>query len=52
MGIPEHTDIDEHEARAFNYGVLDFAREVCTARKPQCGEPPCLYTPFSSARRA
>jgi len=25
------------EAKAFNYGVLDFARDICQARKPRCG---------------
>ena len=29
---------DPAEARAFNYGVLDFARKICTASKPLCGE--------------
>ncbi|MEM0000319.1 MAG: A/G-specific adenine glycosylase [Desulfurococcaceae archaeon] len=24
-------------AKCFNYGVLDFARKVCTARRPRCG---------------
>ncbi|MEM4640469.1 MAG: hypothetical protein QXT93_11400 [Thermofilum sp.] len=28
------------EARHFNYGVLDFARKVCKARSPLCGECP------------
>ena len=27
---------DPHEAKLFNYGVLDFARKICTARKPRC----------------
>lgn len=31
---------DPEIAKCFNYGVLDFAREICTARKPQCGR--CL----------
>lgn len=31
---------DSEEARAFNYGVLDFARKVCRARSPRCRECP------------
>jgi A/G-specific adenine glycosylase len=27
------------QARKFNYGVLDFARKICTARSPKC--PAC-----------
>ncbi|HDM76964.1 MAG TPA: A/G-specific adenine glycosylase [Deltaproteobacteria bacterium] len=27
---------DFNKARAFNYGVLDFARKICTARNPLC----------------
>lgn len=27
---------DPADAKAFNYGVLDLARKVCTARKPKC----------------
>jgi A/G-specific adenine glycosylase len=34
--VPE----DPAEARAFNYGVLDFARKICTAGRPHCGECP------------
>jgi len=38
---------DPNKARAFNYGVLDLARKVCTARKPRCNECPirdiCSY---------
>ena len=35
------------EAKAFNYGILDFARRVCTARRPKCSTCPlkdiCCY---------
>ena len=31
---------DPNEAKAFNYGILDFARKICTARNPQCNECP------------
>lgn len=31
---------DPEEAKAFNYGVLDFARKVCTARNPRCSDCP------------
>lgn len=31
---------DPSEARDFNYGVLDFARKVCKARKPACKNCP------------
>lgn len=38
---------DPAEAKAFNYGILDFARKICTARKPLCSRCPvkdiCLY---------
>jgi len=34
--VPE----DPAEVRAFNYGVLDFARKICTASRPRCGECP------------
>lgn len=38
---------DPLQARDFNYGVLDFARKVCTARSPRCRECPvremCAY---------
>jgi len=38
---------DPQQARDFNYGVLDFARKVCTARNPNCRECPvkeiCTY---------
>ncbi|MEM1638292.1 MAG: A/G-specific adenine glycosylase [Pyrobaculum sp.] len=44
---------DPLEARDFNYGVLDFARKVCRARSPLCGECPltdiCCY--FSNYRK-
>lgn len=45
--------VDPLEARKFFYGVLDFAREVCTARKPRCSECPlmeaCHY--FTESRK-
>lgn len=31
---------DPEEAKVFNYGVLDFARKVCTARNPRCNNCP------------
>jgi A/G-specific adenine glycosylase len=31
---------DPELAREFNYGVLDLARKVCTARDPKCAECP------------
>jgi len=35
------------KAKAFNYGILDFARRLCTARKPKCNICPlrdmCCY---------
>lgn len=35
------------EAKMFNYGVLDFARKICTARNPKCSICPitdiCVY---------
>ena len=31
---------DPEEAKAFNYGVLDFARKICTARNPRCNDCP------------
>jgi len=31
---------DPEQAREFNFGVLDLARKICTARKPKCGECP------------
>ena len=35
------------EARIFNYGVLDFARKICTAKNPKCIKCPirdiCCY---------
>jgi A/G-specific adenine glycosylase len=31
---------DPQQAKTFNYGVLDFARKVCTAKKPRCGACP------------
>ncbi|MCC6005381.1 MAG: hypothetical protein LM590_13670 [Thermofilum sp.] len=35
------------QARKFNYGVLDFARKICTARSPKCPACPlrdiCLF---------
>lgn len=38
---------DPDAAREFNYGVLDFARKICTARRPRCGTCPladiCSY---------
>jgi A/G-specific adenine glycosylase len=30
--VPE----DPEKARKFNFGVLDFARKICTAREPRC----------------
>jgi len=38
MLVPE----DPEEARAFNYGVLDFARKICKARSPRCRD--CFLT--------
>ncbi|MEM3907640.1 MAG: A/G-specific adenine glycosylase [Nitrososphaerota archaeon] len=41
------TPQDAERARSFSYGVLDFARKVCTARKPYCDVCPlsdhCTY---------
>ena len=41
--VPEGSE----EARKFNFGVLDFARKICTARDPQCAICPvkgiCQY---------
>ncbi len=34
---------DPNEAMAFNYGILDFARKICTARNPRCSECPIRY---------
>ncbi|MEM2483026.1 MAG: hypothetical protein QXI35_08560 [Candidatus Nezhaarchaeales archaeon] len=38
---------DPEEAKSFSYGVLDFARKVCTARRPHCTACPlseyCTY---------
>lgn len=38
---------DPDEAKEFSYGVLDFARKVCTARRPHCVACPlsehCTY---------
>jgi len=34
--VPE----DHEEAKKFNFGVLDFARKVCTARDARCGSCP------------
>jgi len=31
---------DPKMAKAFNYGVLDLARKICTARKPKCDKCP------------
>ena len=31
---------DPEKAKAFNYGILDFARKVCTARNPRCSNCP------------
>ena len=31
---------DPDEAKAFNFGVLDFARKICTAEKPHCSTCP------------
>ena len=31
---------DPEKAKAFNYGVLDFARKICTARNPKCTSCP------------
>jgi len=45
---------DPAEAKAFNYGVLDLARKVCTARKPRCAECPlrdaCNYYRSAGSR--
>ena len=42
------------EAEKFNFGVLDFARKVCRARKPHCAECPlrdlCRRYPRSGER--
>jgi len=42
------------EARSFNYGVLDLARKICTAKNPKCHACPvkdiCLE--YASARRS
>lgn len=39
---------DPDKAKAFNYGTLDFARKICTARNPKCKLCPladiCLYS--------
>jgi len=46
---------DPQQARDFNYGVLDFARKVCTARNPHCHMCPmqeiCAYFKSSSSKR-
>ena len=38
---------DPDQAVKFNFGVLDLARKICTAKKPKCSECPlkdiCLY---------
>ncbi len=38
---------DPKKAKAFNYGILDFARKICTARNPRCDKCPirdiCKY---------
>lgn len=43
MLVPDN----QEEARAFNYGVLDFARKICTAKNPKCIKCPirdiCYY---------
>jgi len=36
MLVPDNPE----EAKAFNYGVLDFARKICTAKNPKCNECP------------
>ncbi len=36
MLVPKNPD----EAKAFNYGVLDFARKICKARNPNCNVCP------------
>ena len=36
MLVPKDLD----KAKAFNYGVLDFARKICTARNPKCSVCP------------
>ena len=28
--------VEPEQARKFNYGILDFARKICTARSPKC----------------
>lgn len=41
---------DPELAKYFNYGVLDFAREVCTAKRPRCTvcilNDICIYAKF------
>jgi len=45
---------DPELAKEFNFGVLDLARKICTARKPKCGECPlrgvCKYAQNQSGR--
>ena len=35
---------DPELAKEFNFAVLDFARKICTARAPKCGECPLANT--------
>ncbi len=43
MLVPENPK----EAKAFNYGILDLARKICTAKNPRCDKCPikdlCVY---------
>jgi A/G-specific adenine glycosylase len=40
---------NQKEARSFCYGVLDFARRICTARSPKC--PACFVRDICSSAR-
>jgi A/G-specific adenine glycosylase len=40
---------DAEDARSFCWGVLDFARQICTARSPKC--PACFVRDICSSAR-
>jgi len=52
MFVPKDPEL----AEKFGYGVLDFARKVCTAEKPRCGTCPlrdlCTYFARSGEKQA
>jgi A/G-specific adenine glycosylase len=47
-----HTCLDRHQARLYNYSLLDFAAAICTAHDPRCGDCPFGRRNFCEYARA